>query len=340
MRTIWRDIRISLLMGLVVPGIMLNLGSLMVQQEPETIAFTCPAETIPEQEAQTEQRALPVLLRSPDGTVTEMDMDTYLVGVVLAEMPASFETEALKAQAVVARTYARKAYVTGGKHGDGSVCTRSVCCQAYRTEEDYLTEGGTKESVEKIRAAVAATSGYVLTYQGDLIEATYFSCSGGRTEDAAAVWGTDFPYLQAVDSPGEEDAAFYTDSRTFSPEDFSEKLGIPLSGDAGAWISSVTYTSGGGVDTITICGIPVSGTQLRAALGLRSTAVSLSAAEDCITVTTRGFGHRVGMSQYGADAMALTGSRFDEILGHYYQGTELTRLAGRESEEETGYGNP
>ena len=131
-----------------------------------------------------------MLVRQEDGTVSQMDMDGYLVGVVLAEMPVSFEEEALEAQSVVARTYARKAWETGGKHGDCSVCTRSACCQGYIGDEDYLSQGGTEEGLEKVRAAVAATSGWVLTYEGELIEATYFSCSGGSTEDAAAVWGS------------------------------------------------------------------------------------------------------------------------------------------------------
>lgn len=150
---------------------------------------------------------------------------------------------------------------------------------------------------------MAATSGWVLTYEGELIEATYFSCSGGSTEDAAAVWGTEFPYLQAVASPGEEKAAHYTDTVRLSAEAFQDALGVTLSGSPGSWFRDVTYTDGGGIDTIVIGGTSYKGTSLRSALGLRSTAFSISTTEDTVTITTRGYGHRVGMSQYGADAM-------------------------------------
>ena len=189
MRPLWKDILISIFMGMIVPGIMLNFTVMLLDSRTQAAAVreTEPLETIPE------TVSLPVRLKGTNGTIEEMDMDTYLVGVVLAEMPASFEAEALKAQSVVARTYAYKAYTTGGKHADSSVCNRFSCCQSYTMEEDYLIQGGSREDLEKICRAVQATSGQVLTYGGELIEATYFSCSGGSTEDAAAVWGTDFP---------------------------------------------------------------------------------------------------------------------------------------------------
>jgi stage II sporulation protein D len=177
--------------------------------------------------------------------------------------------------------------------------------------------------VDKAREAVEATSGLVLTYEGTLIEATYFSCSGGITEDAVAVWGTDFPYLRSVESPGEESAAHYTDTVRYTKSELEEKLGIPLTGDPKSWFSSFQYTAGGGVDTVKVGGILCAGTFLRSKLSLRSTAFTLSADDDGITITTRGFGHRVGMSQYGADVMAVNGSTFEEILAHYYPGATL-----------------
>ena len=323
MRTLAKDILTAAVMGLVVPGIVVSIAARQTDTPPETTPETT-AQTV--QPTAQETVRLPVLVRQEDGTVSQMDMDGYLVGVVLAEMPVSFEEEALEAQSVVARTYARKAWETGGKHGDCSVCTRSACCQGYIGDEDYLSQGGTEEGLEKVRAAVAATSGWVLTYEGELIEATYFSCSGGSTEDAAAVWGTEFPYLQAVASPGEEKAAHYTDTVRFSAGAFQDALGVKLSGSPGSWFRDVTYTDGGGIDTIVIGGTSYKGTDLRSALGLRSTAFSISTTEDTVIITTRGYGHRVGMSQYGADAMAVTGSTCPEILAHYYPGTTLTKL--------------
>jgi stage II sporulation protein D len=167
----------------------------------------------------------------------------------------------------------------------------------------------------------------VLTYEGSLIEATYFSCSGGSTEDAAAVWGTDFSYLRAVDSPGEEHAAHYTDTVSFTVDELEQRLGVAL---AGEWIGRVSYTAGGGVDTILIGGKCFTGKEIRTILGLRSTVFEMEVSGETVAITTRGFGHRVGMSQYGADAMAVSGSSYEEILAHYYPGTtiELTNETG------------
>lgn len=313
------DVWTALVLGLVVPGVLLNCAAAVVKLPSE--------ETIPEttalQETQPETVFLPALVRQGE-KVTEEDLDTYLVGVVLAEMPASFETEALKAQAVAARTYARKAWQTGGKHGDGSVCTDGSCCQAYLAPESYLAQGGTREGLEKITNAVTQTSDLVLTYEGELIEATYFSSTGGSTESAVAVWGTDYPYLQAVDSPetGKETTV------TFSSGEFQKALGQTLEGSPETWFSQVRYTQGQGVASMDIGGQTYTGTQLRSLLGLRSTDFSLTVSGDTIAITTQGYGHRVGMSQYGADAMAVTGSDFQEILAHYYPGTEVTKVEG------------
>lgn len=319
-RPLWKDVVTAIFMGMLLPGVLLNFAVMLLDSQIDSEPVQ---ETIP-QEMKTV--SLPMRLRKPNGSVEEMDMDDYLTGVVLAEMPASFETEALKAQAVVARTYTRKAYETGGKHGNGSVCTNATCCQAYLSSEDYLAKGGTQEELEKIRSAVEDTSGFVLTYEGELIEATYFSCSGGSTEDAVAVWGTDYPYLQAMPSPGEENAAHHTDIVTFTPQQFQNALGVMLKGSPQGWFGLTTYTEGGGVAVMTIGGEAYTGTQLRALLNLRSTAFAVSADENAITITTKGYGHRVGMSQYGADAMAVAGSSFGEILAYYYQGTALKKI--------------
>ena len=266
---------------------------------------------------------LTVLNRS--GNLQQMTLEDYLLGVVLAEMPASFEPEALKAQAVVARTYTCKR-MEGGKHDAAAVCMDPGCCQGFRAPADYLDEGGKQTAVDKVRSAVKSTDGQVLHYDGSLIDATYFSCSGGSTEDAVAVWGQDVPYLRAVDSPGEEDAPRFTDSVSFTTSEFAGKLGLSDQGDPASWFGAVRYTEGGGVDTMVIRGKTFTGPRLRSALGLRSTAFSVSVDGKTITVTTRGFGHRVGMSQYGAQAMARTGSSCAEILAHYYTGAELVRL--------------
>ena len=314
MKLILKDVLWGILMGLILPGIMLNFAVLLLTQQEQIIAEVTPA---------AQQTALPMEYQMSDDSAESSRMDAYLVGVVLAEMPAWFEEEALKAQAVVARTYALKARENGGKHGDGKVCTQSGCCQAYISEEAYLQKGGTAENVEKVRRAVTATSDMVLVFHGELIEATYFSCSGGSTEDAVAVWGTDYPYLRAVESPGEEDALHYTDTEFLDADTFCQRLGIHPEGTPENWLEKIAYTSGNGIAEAVIGGKTFTGVQLRSLLSLRSTAISMTLNQTGVTITTRGYGHRVGMSQYGADAMAAAGSTYPEILAHYYNGTSL-----------------
>ena len=314
---------LALLVGLVIPWLVFSVAdkiylsknptrdtNQMEEVEKETIdAFAAMSESIP--------------VLQENGSTEIMDMANYLTGVLLGEMPVDFHEEALKAQAVVARTYALKRFTTGQKHPQGAVCTQSSCCQAFRTPESFIESGGTQVDFEKVFSAVKSTSGQVLYYDDALIEATYFSCSGGRTEDALAVWGSDIPYLQAVDSPGEEKAAYYRDSVKFTADTFSALLGIEQEGTPVSWLGEVTYTDGGGVAEMQIGGKKFEGTALREKLGLRSTAFIIAAVGDTVYITTRGFGHRVGMSQYGAEAMAINGSSYQEILSHYYPGTEL-----------------
>ena len=151
----------------------------------------------------------------------------------------------------------------------------------------------------------------------------YFSCSGGTTEDAVAVWGADIPYLRSVESPGEENAPYDTDTVEFTPQSFQDLLGQNLEGTTDTWFGETTYTSGGGVAKMVIGGLAYTGTALRSQLGLRSTAFTVETTPEKITIHTRGWGHRVGMSQYGADAMDAQGATYDEILSHYYPGTTL-----------------
>lgn len=316
-----RDLLLAVILGLGIPWLLYSVLEEKVlsdlPQEQAAAVVTEPSEA-PVTEPTQPELSLPVLL--PDGTQEQMALDAYVTCAVLGEMPAEFEPEALKAQAVVARTYALRRNASQWKHDGGAVCTDPACCQAFCSREDYLAAGNTQQSLNKIADAVSQTVGMVLTYEGELIEATYYSCSGGRTEDALAVWGQDIPYLQSVESPGEEDAAHYIDTVTFGLSQLEQILGTSLTG---SWLGAVTYTQGGGVESIDIGGTVYKGTELRQLLGLRSTAFVMTAVGDTVTVTTKGYGHRVGMSQYGADAMAVGGSSYAEILAHYYPGTVL-----------------
>lgn len=316
MKQLCREFGLAVVLGMIMPGLIMNIVSYSSRHH---MSATGPLKPTTSEE---EDAVYISVLMAPDQVVS-MELETYLVGVVLAEMPASFEVEALKAQAVVARTYALRAHQGKRKHQEGSVCVESACCQAFRDPEDYLANGGTPDNLERVRQAVYRTEGEILLYQGELIEATYFSCSGGRTEDAVAVWGTEIPYLQAVESPGEEDATYFTDEMTLSKSQLAEILDIPLPENNATLFQNMTYTDGGGVATLRIGETIYTGTQIRKLLGLRSTAFKVTVSGDSVTFQTRGYGHRVGMSQYGADAMALAGNDYTQILAHYYQGTTL-----------------
>lgn len=316
MKQFWKEAGLAVILGMIMPAVILYIMAISSHHyagKPKVsqISTEYPLSAI----------TVPVL--TDDDRVENLDLDSYLTGVILAEMPASFQVDALMAQAVVARTYTLRCRDGKSKHDSAAVCTDPACCQGYYAEEDYLLQGGKSADVKKVRSAVRMTKNLVLTYRDELIDATYFSCSGGSTEDAVAVWGTDIPYLRATDSPGEEGASYYMDTVTFTTDELAGKLEIESKDDPSTWFEEAVYTSGGGVDEISICGIMFKGTQLRKLLDLRSTAFTVSVDGDTITFHTRGFGHRVGMSQYGADAMAASGSNFEDILYHYYRDTTL-----------------
>lgn len=317
MKVLIQDIFSALFMGILLPLFLLGGAVKLQEQQPEPPAVSTEA-------SEPQVPAITIGRRLASSDVVTENLENYLVGVVLAEMPGSFEKDALKAQAVAARTYTLKASVTGGKHGDGSLCTESSCCQAYISPEDYLKLGGTQELLDKITSAVQQTHSQVLLYEDELIDATYFSCSGGTTEEAAAVWGGDVPYLVSVSSPGEETADHYSDTKRFTADEILEALGIEPEGTPEDWLGMTAYTKGGGVDFMIIGNRQFRGTELRSLLGLNSTAFAMEVHNGEIIITTKGHGHRVGMSQYGADAMAVNGSTYEEILAHYYPGTALT----------------
>lgn len=272
-----------------------------------------------------ERKKYTMVVEGKSGEIRNIELDDYLAGVLLCEMPANFETEALKAQAIAARTYALHSLKKlTGKHGEAAVCMDPGCCQGYWDPEEYISGGGTEYQVEKARYAVSSTDDLVIVYNGELIEATYFSCSGGITESAVEVWGNDVPYLQAVESPGEQDAVHYTDTLQFSCTEVLRIL--ELQDSDSIVINDVTYTIGGGIKEIAINGHIFTGNQIRSLLGLPSTIFAATVLGNTVTITTKGFGHRVGLSQYGANAMAKTGATYSQILAHYYQGIELISL--------------
>lgn len=309
----------ALLLSVALPRLIVDVGSRLRAGEQ-------PPQTLPPTTAASSQEQT-VALWTTEQTVRIMPLEEYVRGVVLAEMLASFQPEALKAQAVAARTYALRRMDTGDKHPGRAVCTDPACCQAWISDEEYLQERGTQREWKKIATAVEDTAGQYLSYEGRPAEATYFSCSGGRTESALDVWQVDIPYLQAVDSPGEEWAAVFSAELLLTEEEFCALLGTRPPGPVGTWLGPVTKTQGGGVDTVTIGGTLYTGLEIRKKFHLKSTAFTMTALENKIYISTRGWGHRVGMSQYGAEALAKMGYLYREILEHYYPGTKIDKTA-------------
>ena len=313
----------AFVLGILIPFLVFQIaGMALTGQEEETVPGTDASQggsqTVPEV---TEAA---VLVYMPHGDTVSMSMDDYLVGVILAEMSTSYEMAALQAQAVAARTYACRRQGEE-RHPRGAVCTDPGCCQAYVAPEAYLDGLGYQEDVDKARQAADSTHGEVLTYEGEYIEATYFSCAGGKTEDAVAVWGVSYPYLRSVDSPEGEDQHNCVQC-CLTEEELEEKLGRVLYGEPESWLGWTTYTAGGGVSTVFFGGQRYQGTELRGLLGLASTAFTFEPTEDGICVTTWGKGHRVGMSQCGAGVRAASGNTYREILLHYYPGVSLEKL--------------
>ena len=258
-----------------------------------------------------------------------MDMQEYLVGVVAAEMPASFQDEALKAQAVAARTYAMYCAL-GQKHGEAQVCTDYSCCQAWQSDEALRQKwGGDYDTYsQKIRAAVEATAGQYLSYEGQPVFAAFHSSSAGATEDCGQVWNPS-PYLISVSSPETaEDVPNYVSTVECTPLDFRDTLlyahpEADFTGEESGWIGQISLDGSGRVASAVLGGVSMKGTELRQLFSLRSTAFRLEYTGESFRFTVTGYGHGVGMSQYGANVMAREGETYTGILAHYYPGTVL-----------------
>ena len=254
-----------------------------------------------------------------NGSVINLNMTDYLIGVVSSEMPASFNLEALKAQSVLARTYALKAKQTGKK------LTDTVSTQSYIDIDQMKNKWGKSFNTyyNKIKNAVENTNGEYLSYNGNYIEALYHSTNNGKTESSLDVFGNYYPYLISVSSEYDKNASSYLRTINMPLDTISNKLGLSLNNDS--VISILSYTDGGNIKEININGNNFSGKKVRELLGLRSTDFDICISDNNANITTKGYGHGVGMSQYGANGMANAGYSYKDILSHYYPGTTLTK---------------
>ena len=276
-------------------------------------------------------RGIRVLMHS--GKVMTMDLEDYLVGVVAAEMPASFELEALKAQAVAARTYAVRKMVKPASNSDSSYDVDTTeRTQAWLAEEDMRSKWGILRYYtykRKIETAVQATKGSVLAFEGTYVQAFYFSSAGRLpTEKAEEVWGASLPYLTHV-APEKGELGKFVVRSSFTAKELDAKLGTVLAKKtklSAADVGISMRTSSGRAKTVKIGSKELPATQVRAQLGLKSTDFTISLESNKIVITCYGNGHAVGMSQYGANSLAQTGKAFTEILAHYYPGTVLLNI--------------
>lgn len=263
--------------------------------------------------------------------VEEIEFDAYLYGVVSAEMPASYELEALRAQAVVARTYTIYKIVNGSKHENADICDSSLCCQAWISKENRLArweEGQREEYWNKIVNSVDSTSGRYISYQGQPINSFFHSNSGGITELPDNVWGGSYPYLQVVATVGEENYNGYASEIQVSKDELIQKMlekysNFQINFEEVNCIQILDLTESGRVKTMKIGNVSLSGVEARTIFGLKSAKFGFQIEGNVIKFNVTGYGHGVGLSQNGSDVLAKQGMTYEEIIRYYYKDVEI-----------------
>jgi stage II sporulation protein D len=271
-----------------------------------------------------QSRQLIRIKRSDDNIIT-MDLEEYLVGVVSSEMPVTFEKEALKAQTVAARTYAMK-QIENNKDKDYDV-TDDINTQVYQSLDELKNkwQDNYEENINKIKECVNETEGEYVTYNDQIIYAFFFSTSNGKTEDNKNVFGQDLPYLKIVDSSFDEnETSNFLFVKEFTKEEFYNKLEINYSDTL--TISDINKTESGRIYSLKVNNNEFKGRTFQSKLSLRSNDFEIKEENNKIVITTKGFGHGVGMSQYGANALAKQNKNYEEIIKYYYQGTKIKKL--------------
>lgn len=337
MKKLWIYLAFILIITIIVPTILVKTFN-FVPKEGKIKTKN----TIEKKEKEKENQIFDGYIKVYDTRnqeTVQMDLEEYVKGVVAAEMPAEFDIEALKAQAVASRTYAiEKTMKLKDGHADhpsAPLCT-GIHCQAYLSLSELESVKGKKwidKYWSKIEEAVNSTKGEVIYYEGQLIEPLYHSTSGGMTEDCKDVFATDVPYLKAVLSPYEEGAPKLKSIVTFTVNEFISKIngkypGVKLTKDnIPEKIKLVEKTESGRIKKLMIDGQVISGREMRDLLNLNSTnfKITLNPRTDIIEIETIGYGHGVGMSQWGANGMAKKGKKYAEILKYYYTGVEIKK---------------
>lgn len=259
-----------------------------------------------------------ISVMSADSEIRKLEMREYLIGCVAAEMPAEYHPEALKAQAAAVYTYAIRTMKSGS--GEADITNDTSRHQGYLDKEQRKEKWGnsSEENEKKISAAVDAVYGNLITYDGEAALTVYHSVSSGATQSASELWGGEYPYLVCVASPGDKLSPDYCETVTFTQSEMESLLGCD-----GEGVEDVGYTEGGYVSEAVLCGTRLEGAEIREKLSLRSNCFDVSYEKGEYVFEVRGYGHGVGMSQYGADYMARQGFEWQEIISHYYPGTVI-----------------
>ena len=282
---------------------------------------------VKENEEEIEVSQLNVFVkRSESGDVEEIPLERYVASVVASEMPAEFEIEALKAQAIAARTYIVN-HLLHQEDEEKVVISDTTEHQVYKNEDELKATWGSDYhwKMEKVNEAVEATKNEIITYNQEPITPTFFSMSNGYTEDAENYWGNALPYLKSVESRWEEDHPKFTEQIVFTLDEISSKLGVSLQTGTSVPIK-ITRTESNRVSELTIQDKTFSGREVRDLLGLRSNDFEIKQRNEHLIFTTKGYGHGVGMSQYGANGMAEEGKGYKDILTYYYQDVEIETI--------------
>ena len=263
--------------------------------------------------------------REQTNTIEVVPFENYVVGVLAGEMPVNFELEALKAQAVAARTYVMKK-MSDNRNKDYDIVD-TVQNQVYISDEELKDKWKDKyqERINKVKRAVLETKGEYLSYNGKVIEAFFFSTSVGKTENSEEVFKESLPYLRSVDSTWDEEVSpVFNDSKEYSMQEFYERLNLKYSDKIKVEILNTTST--GRIKNIKINNKKFTGSEVYKNLNLRSTFFEINQIGSNVIINTKGYGHGVGMSQYGALAMAKKGYKYDEILKYYYQNIQIEKI--------------
>lgn len=323
-----------LMIFFLLPALLTNRGevSASVKEENTRKEDNLEQENTNTEEYDYKQYGIIKLLHKNTNEVEEVPLDKYLCNVVSAEMPADYEKEALKAQAIVARTYTIYK-IQNKKHENADICDDSSCCQAWVSKETRLSrwdEDKRESNWKKIEECVNETKGKIITYEGKPINAFFHANSGGKTEIPVNVWGgTGYPYLQVVETAGEEGYDQYESEVSLTKEELIDKLetkysDISIDFNNQDDIKILEYTNSGRVKTVKFGNHNLSGVEARTLLGLRSTNFEISRDGDNIKFTVKGYGHGVGMSQTGADSLAKEGKNCFDIINHFYIGVQIT----------------